>query len=364
MSDADLALSIDQEVPPLRVEHRFAASRTTAVVGPNGAGKTTMLRVIAGLLRGDGTTRISLGDEVFRDGRVFVPPHRRGVALLSQDARLFPHLTVAENVAFAPSAQRMSRAEVRERVARWLAAAEVADLAGRKPDELSGGQAQRVAIARALAAEPRILLLDEPFRALDVDVASRLRALLRGLLADHGRTTIMVTHDPVDALGLAEDIVVLDQGRIVESGSTREVLTNPGSRFSASLSGINLFVGRIGEADAVVDDRGNAVVGTPGDDAPADGFAAETPAAATFSPRAVAVYLDAPHGSPRTALQATVRDVVPRGDHAVVNTDVADQVVAAEVTWAAVAELGLVTGLDVVLVVKASEVRVSAVAER
>ncbi len=131
---------------------------------------------------------------------------------MSQEARLFPHLTVAENVAFAPSSQRLPRAEVGNRVSRWLAAAEVSELADRKPDELSGGQAQRVAIARAMAAEPRILLLDEPFRALDVDVASRLRALLRGLLADHGRTTIMVTHDPVDALGLAEDIVVLDRG--------------------------------------------------------------------------------------------------------------------------------------------------------
>lgn len=362
MSDADLVVSIDQSVPPLKAEHRFLAGRTTAVVGPNGAGKSTMLRVIAGLLRGDPTTRICLGDEVFRDGRVFVPPHRRGVALLSQDARLFPHLSVADNVAFAPLSQRLPRVEVRERVARWLEAVEVTELADRKPTELSGGQAQRVAIARALAAEPRILLLDEPFRALDVDVSSRLRALLRGLLADHNRTTIMVTHDPVDALGLAEDIVVLDQGRIVESGSTREVLTNPGSRFSASLSGLNLFVGRIGEAGAVVDEFGNRVTGTAGDDAP--DLTGRIPAAATFSPRAVAVYLDAPHGSPRTTLRATVRDVVPRGDHALVNTEVGDQIVAAEVTWSAVAELGLVTGLDVVLVVKASEVRVSAVAER
>ncbi|NKY65008.1 sulfate/molybdate ABC transporter ATP-binding protein [Gordonia rubripertincta] len=364
MSGEDLVVFIDQAVPPLTVEHRFAAGRTTAVVGPNGAGKSTMLRMIAGLLRGDGASRIALGGDVFRDRRVFVPPHRRGVSLLSQDARLFPHLTVAENVAFAPSAQRLSRAEVRDRVERWLAATEVVELADRKPDELSGGQAQRVAIARALAAEPRILLLDEPFRALDVDVASRLRALLRGLLVDHGRTTIMVTHDPVDALGLAEEIVVLDQGRIVESGSTREVLTNPGSRFSASLSGLNLFVGRVAGASAVVDATGNQVVGLVGEDVPAGGLVGGAPAAATFSPRAVAVYLEEPHGSPRTTLRATVRDVVPRGDHALVNTDVGDQVVSAEVTWAAVADLGLVAGLEVVLVVKASEVRISAVAER
>ena len=364
MSGVDLDVAIQLAVPPLTVDHRFTAGRTTAVVGPNGAGKSTMLRVIAGLLRGDRGSRISLGDEVFRDDRVFVPPHRRGVALLSQDARLFPHLTVAENVAFAPSAQRLTRAAVAERVRRWLAAVEVEELADRKPDELSGGQAQRVAVARAMAAEPRVLLLDEPFRALDVDVASRLRALLRGLLADHGRTTIMVTHDPVDALGLAEDIVVLEQGRVVESGSTRQVLTNPGSRFTASLSGLNLFVGQIGEDSTVVDESGSQVVGSVGEDVPVGGLGAGTPAAATFSPRAVAVYLEEPHGSPRTTLRAIVRDVVPRGDHAVVNTDVGDQVVSAEVTWAAVADLGLVAGLDVVLVVKASEVRISAVGER
>ncbi|WP_168702549.1 sulfate/molybdate ABC transporter ATP-binding protein [Gordonia paraffinivorans] len=361
---ADLDVVIEQAVPPLHIEHRFGAGRTTAVVGPNGAGKSTMLRVIAGLVRGDEPTRITLGDQVFRDRGVFVPPHRRGVVQLLQDARLFPHLTVADNVAFAPAAQGLSRAQVRERVSRWLEAAEVADLADRRPGELSGGQAQRVAIARAMAAQPRILLLDEPFRALDVDVASRLRALMRELLADHGRTTIMVTHDPVDALGLAEDIVVLDRGRIVESGSTREVLTNPGSRFTASLAGLNLFVGTLVDANCVVDHRGNRVVGTVADDAPGGGIPDGETAAATFSPRAVAVYLHEPHGSPRTMLRATVRDVVPRGDHAVVHTDVGGQMVAAEVTWAAVADLALVPGLGVVLVIKASEVRVSAVARR
>ncbi|MEO9329335.1 sulfate/molybdate ABC transporter ATP-binding protein [Gordonia aurantiaca] len=364
MSSAALDVLIEQAVPSLQVEHRFEAGRTTAVVGPNGAGKSTLLRVIAGLIRGDDPSRILLGAEVLRDHGVFVPPHRRGVALLLQDARLFPHLSVADNVAFAPAAQGLSRSQVRARVSRWLEATEVADLADRKPDQLSGGQAQRVAIARALAAEPRILLLDEPFRALDVDVASRLRALLRGLLADHVRTTIMVTHDPVDALGLAEDIVVLDQGRIVESGPTQAVLTNPGSRFTASLSGLNLFVGTIGEPNTVVDDAGNQVVGTAGEGEPAGGPARGAPAAATFSPRAVAVYLQAPHGSPRTVLRATVRDVVLRGDHALVHTEVGGQTVAAEVTWAAVADLGLVAGLEVVLVVKASEVRVSRVVQR
>ncbi|MCK8616303.1 sulfate/molybdate ABC transporter ATP-binding protein [Gordonia sp. C13] len=360
MTSADLEVSIDLAVPSLRVEHRFAAGATTAVVGPNGAGKSTMLRVLAGLFRGDERGRIALGDTVFSDSFTFVPPNRRGIALLSQDARLFPHLTVADNVAFAPSAQRLGKSEIRGRVERWLAATEVADLADRKPHQLSGGQAQRVAIARALAAQPRILLLDEPFRALDVDVASRLRALLRALLADRDRTTIMVTHDPVDALGLADEIMVLENGRVVESGAARDVLARPTSRFAASLSGLNLFVGRTDARDTVVDASGNRVVGSAGDDGPQPGAGA----AATFSPRAVAVYLEAPHGSPRTTLAATVRDVAPRGDHAVVTAEVGDQVIAAEVTWAAVADLGLVAGLSVNLVVKASEVRISVLGPR
>ncbi|UCZ87983.1 sulfate/molybdate ABC transporter ATP-binding protein [Gordonia sp. WA4-43] len=357
MSAADLDVSIDLTTPRLRIDHRFTAGGTTAVVGPNGAGKSTMLRAIAGLVRGDDRSRIVLGDRVFCDATTFVPPSRRGIALLSQDARLFPHLTVADNVAFAPSAQRLSRSEIRARVERWLTATEVTDLADRKPHQLSGGQSQRVAIARALAAQPRILLLDEPFRALDVDVASRLRALLRTLLADRDRTTIMVTHDPVDALGLADDILVLEDGRVVESGSARDVLTRPTSRFAASLSGLNLFVGRLDAGDAVVDPSGNRVVGGVEVDGPSPGAGA----AATFSPRAVAVYLEAPHGSPRTTLAATVRDVAPRGDHAVMTAEVGEQIVAAEVTWAAVADLGLVTGLAVYLVVKASEVRISGI---
>ncbi|MCH5641044.1 ATP-binding cassette domain-containing protein [Gordonia sp. ABSL49_1] len=353
MNETDLSVSIANEIPSLHLTHRFPAGRTTAVVGPNGAGKTTMLRMIAGLLVGDSGTRITLGDNVFRDDRTSLPPHRRPVALLSQEARLFPHLSVASNIAFAPSAQRLPRAEVRDRVRRWMAATEVTDLADRKPDQLSGGQAQRVAIARAFAAEPRILLLDEPFRALDVDVASRLRGLLRTLLADHERTTIMVTHDVLDAVGLADEIVVLDGGRLVESGSTRAVLAGPTSRFAASLSGLNLFLGTMDTSGGVMDADGNRVVGMA-----AETLDPGTAAAAAFSPRAVAVYLQAPQGSPRTTLRGVIRELEPRGDHALLNADVEDQTVAAEVTWAAVADLGLEIGLDVDLVVKANEVKI------
>ncbi len=354
----DLEVDIRNTLPALRIEHRFAAGRTTAVVGPNGAGKTTLLRVLAGLVAGDDSTRITLGDSIFRDIGTMMAAHRRGVGMLSQDAGLFPHLSVRSNIAFAPSAQHLSRAEVAKRVDRWMTATEVTELADRKPAQLSGGQAQRVAIARALAAEPRILLLDEPFRALDVDVAGRLRALLRSILADRSRITVMVTHDLIDAVSLADYVLVLADGGVVESGPTTEVLTSPASQFTATLSGLNLFTGTVDNAAdpvGVVDGTGQRVSGT----ASAQVAVGER-AAAAFSPRAVAVYLHAAAGSPRTVLRGTVVDVAPRGEHALVRSDVAGQAVAAEVTWAAVADLGLVSGHDVELVVKASDVRVYA----
>ncbi|WP_279100125.1 sulfate/molybdate ABC transporter ATP-binding protein [Gordonia bronchialis] len=349
-SAADLSVWITLPTPSIRVDHTFAAGSTTAVVGPNGAGKTTLLRAIAGLLNG-GESRIALGDELFHGRGRPVPVHRRGIALLGQDAGLFPHLSVRANVAFAPASQRLPRREVTLRVDRWLDALDVVDLADRKPAQLSGGQAQRVAIARALAAQPRVLLLDEPFRALDVDVAARLRALLRDLLADRSRTTLIVTHDVVDAVGLADDIMVIESGRVVQSGPTREVLSVPASRFAASLSGLNLFVGELESSNIVVDAVGNRVVGTAREE-----LDAGKRGAAVFAPRSVAVYADVPHGSPRTVLPGTVTDLAPSGDHALVACAVGGQSVQAEVTWDAVADLDVRIGASVYLVVKASEV--------
>ncbi|MGC4962755.1 sulfate/molybdate ABC transporter ATP-binding protein [Gordonia sp. DT101] len=346
-----LYADIDNVLPPMRISHTFAAGSTTAVVGPNGAGKTTLLRVIAGLLT-NGRSMIALDGEILCDGRTSVPAHRRGVALLSQDARLFPHLTVRSNIAFAPSAQRLSRAEVAARVDRWLEATEVADLADRKPDELSGGQAQRVAIARALAAQPRILLLDEPFRALDVDVAGRLRALLRDLLDDRSRTTVMVTHDVVDVVTLAEEMVVVDDGHAVDSGPAAAVLANPVNAFVARLAGLNLVSGRWDGTSVVTD--GIAVAGTV-----AEPVHTGRHATAVFSPDGVAVFTSPPSdASFRNVFACSIAQVIPHGDRMVVRGDVGGHVIGAEVTGAAVAALSLVVGARVYFAVKASAVRV------
>ena len=214
------------------------AGETVAILGPNGSGKSTALGVIAGVLTPDAGSRIrSLRALV--DRGVNVPPHRRGVALLAQDALLFPHLSVLENVAFGPRSAGASRAAARETSLRWLKRVDAASLADRLPATLSGGQAQRVAIARALATEPEVLLLDEPMSALDVRVASDLRRLLRTVLAD--RTTILVTHDVIDALTLADRALVMNRGRIVEQGSPRDLIERPRTAFMAQLAGLNFF---------------------------------------------------------------------------------------------------------------------------
>ncbi|GAC66947.1 sulfate/molybdate ABC transporter ATP-binding protein [Gordonia soli] len=347
-----LSVEVENTVPRLHLAHTFASGSTTAIIGPNGAGKTTLLKVVAGLLAAR-TARISVDGEILSDGHTLVPTHRRGVALLSQDARLFPHLSVAANVAFAPSSQHLPRAEVRRRVDRWLTATEVADLADRRPHQLSGGQAQRVAIARALAAEPRILLLDEPFRALDVDVAGRLRTLLRELLSDRSRITAIVTHDVVDIVSLADEAMVLDSGQVVDSGSVERVLSRPSNVFTAGLAGLNIVAGTW---DGTVLTASDAT-GFVGDASP--DLSAGDDATAVFSPEAVAVFTTPPTDSSfRNIHAATITQVIPHGGRLLLRATVGQHIVGAEITRGSFTDLGLSVGDHVHLAVKASAVRV------
>ncbi|WP_406023477.1 ATP-binding cassette domain-containing protein [Nocardioides sp. NBC_00850] len=205
-----------------------AAGETVALTGPNGAGKSSILGVIAGLLRPD-EGEVRLGDRALDS----TPPHARGIALLAQDPLLFPHLSVLANVAFAPRARGVHRRQANELATRHLAEVGAEMLAGRRPTEISGGQAQRVAVARALAADPELLLLDEPMASLDVDVRPALRQTLRTALED--RTAIIVTHDAADARALADRVVVIEHGHIVEDGPTEQVLNDPQSGFAVRL---------------------------------------------------------------------------------------------------------------------------------
>jgi len=302
---------------------------TLAVLGPNGAGKSTLLELVAGLLRPDSGAADWQGTAFFGpDG--WLPPHRRGVALLAQEALLFPHLSVLENVAFGPRSAGDSRAASRATAQRWLDEVEAGDLAAKRPSELSGGQAQRVAIARALAADPALLLLDEPLAALDIAVTPTLRRMLRRVLA--GRTAIIVTHEVLDALTLADRVVVLGHGGVVEQGDTREVLERPRHPFTAELAGLNLLLGR-------------AVVGgldTPvGTVAAATGLAVGTRAGAALRPSAITVHASEPRARAGVdVMRIEVRDLEPRGDAIRVRTDD----LFADITPAQAAALDLVPG--------------------
>lgn len=235
-----MSLDVRAVVEPGRLDVRFSLreGETLAVLGPNGAGKSTLLDVLSGLVRPD-SGHVGLGDSILvsagSDERdIWVAPHARGVALLAQEALLFPHLSVRDNVAFGPRSAGIHRAGARVIAERWLERVDATGLADMRPSRLSGGQAQRVAVARALATEPRLLLLDEPFGALDAGVAPAMRRLLAEVLAE--RTVVIVTHDPLDALALADHVIVLDGGRIVEQGPTREVLLNPRTDFTRLLT--------------------------------------------------------------------------------------------------------------------------------
>ena len=218
-----------------------------AVLGPNGSGKSTLLDVLAGLLRPD-AGHVRVRGRRLTDSGVHVPPHRRGVGLLAQQPLLFPHLTVLANVEFGPRAQGVSRRAATARARGLLDAVDMAGLADRRPAQLSGGQQQRVALARALAAGPDLLLLDEPLAALDVDTMPAMRALLRRTIRDSGRTAVLVTHAALDALVLADRVVVLTDGRVVESGPVREVLGRPRSAFTARIAGLDLVPGVVADA--------------------------------------------------------------------------------------------------------------------
>ncbi|GAB7071215.1 ATP-binding cassette domain-containing protein [Mycobacterium hodleri] len=333
----------------LTLEH----GKVLAVLGPNGAGKSTLLLLIAGLLRPD-DGRITLGERVLTDTNtgIFVPAHDRGVAMLSQQALLFPHMTVAANVAFAPRCKGHSRSDSRATARRWLEAVDADALADRRPAQLSGGQAQRVAVARALAAEPHVLLLDEPMAALDVTAAPALRRLLRDILRDENRTAVIVTHDLLDALAIADEVLVVDGGRIVESGPVRQVLSSPRSDFAARIAGVNLITGVISEPGILQTVSAESISGV-GDPPPG------TAAVALFRPTAVAVHRTAPHGSPRNVIPVTVSEMDLHGTTVRIRaTDQADGTtgLAADITVAAASDLDLAPGQHVFFAIKAHEV--------
>jgi molybdate transport system ATP-binding protein len=331
-----------------------------AVLGPNGSGKSTLLGVLSGLLRPD-AGYVRLGDETVTDvdAGVHVPPHRRSVGLLAQQALLFPHMSALANVAFGPRAQGVPRRDAEDRARELLAAVDTAALADRRPSQMSGGQEQRVALARALAPGPELLLLDEPLAALDVDAAPAMRSLLRKVIRERKQSAVLVTHSALDALVLADRVVVLTAGSLVEQGPTREVLTKPRSAFTARIAGLDLIPG-IACPDGLRTDDGLLVSGL------LDGVEDGETAVAVFPPSAVAVYTTPPSGSPRNVLPVRLAAIEPHGDVMRLRAGVAPggpawaDGLAADVTPAAVADLAVEPGAELWFVVKATEVGIHA----
>lgn len=344
-----LDLSLTLAARQLELHLNLGPTETLAIMGPNGAGKSTILQILAGLVKPD-AGHATLGDRLlFRVGHhgTWLPPHERGIGLLAQQPLLFPHLTVIDNVAFGPRSTGASKAAASASAHEWLREVDAEDFAARKPAELSGGQAQRVALARALATDPELLLLDEPMAALDVNSAPFLRSLLKRVLAT--RRAIIVTHDILDALMLADRVIVIEDGRIVEDGPTATVLTHPRSAFAASLAGLNILNGTL-TADSVITSDGVTVTGRPaGDWGPAQG---EMAGLAAFPPSSVSVFLTQPQGSPRNVFPVRVEALEPQGGHIRVRAGL----LAADVSPAAIAELEIVPGSEVFFVVKAAEV--------
>jgi sulfate transport system ATP-binding protein len=223
-----------------------------ALLGPSGGGKTTLLRIIAGLERPDEGSVLFDGDDAIRRD-----PRDRGVGFVFQHYALFRHMTVFENVAFGlrvrPRARRPAEAEIRRRVNELLSLVQLDYLGSRYPSQLSGGQRQRVALARALAVEPTVLLLDEPFGALDAKVRQELRRWLRRLHAEIHLTSVFVTHDQEEALELANRVVIINEGRIEQDGTPEEVVEHPATPFVVNFLGqVNIFHGRVQEGKALL----------------------------------------------------------------------------------------------------------------
>jgi molybdate transport system ATP-binding protein len=321
---------------------------TVAVLGPNGAGKTTLLSALAGLLALD-TGSITLDGRVLDDpaAGVYVPPEQRSVGVMFQHGLLFPHLSALDNVAFGPRARGVRRADARRQAGAWLERVGLASEAGRRPAALSGGQAQRVALARALVTEPSLLLLDEPLSALDVAVRADVRRDLERHVASFPGVRVVVTHDPLEAAALADRLVVLEHGRVVQTGTAGELAARPRTSYVARLAGTNLFRGTARAHEIDIDGGGRLVSAT----------AAAGPVLAVVHPRAVAVSISHPEGSPRNVWHGTVDSLDVLDDRCRVRVGGAVPIVA-EVTAAAVSDLGLVGGRPVWVSVKATEVDV------
>ncbi len=347
-------LVVDAEVTrgdfTLTVALAAAPGQVVGILGPNGAGKSTLLSALAGLTP-VAAGRIVLAGQVLDDARTgeFVEAAGRPVGFVFQNYRLFPHLSVLENVAFSPRARGLGKRAAGAVANEWLDRLGLTEFADRKPSNLSGGQAQRVALARALAGQPALLLLDEPLSALDAGTRMDVQAELRRHLSDFGGPCLLVTHDPLEALVLADRLLVLENGRIAQEGTPAQVARQPGTEYVAKLVGLNLYAGHADGAKVTLD-RGGAFV-IPDRGHHGDVLVALRPSAVTVSSQ--------PPDADRTSHSwlAQVSGLILLADR--VRLDLAGQPPAlVDVTPATVAELSLRPGSQVWLTIKVADLEV------
>ena len=316
----------------------------TAIVGPNGAGKTTLTHVLAGLIPIQQGKVVLAGQVVDDpDQAIWVPPDRRPIALHSQHNLLFPHLSVVDNVAFGPRCSGLAARPARQIAEEWLHRVGLADLAELRPAQLSGGQAQRVGLARAAACQPVVLLLDESLASLDAET----RTDVRHLLADIDATRVLITHDPVEARVLADQLLVMEEGQVVQSGTPDEVTANPRTPWTAGLLGVNLVTGHASGTHVALDCGLALTTATP----------KNGPVLVTFSPAAVTLSTVQPHTSARNTWEAEVARIQPESDRVRVLLEW-PLPCHVWVTPQAVGELGLSAGSRCWAALKATELTV------
>jgi len=316
------------------------------ILGPTGTGKTTVLETIAGL------NRPAAGEVWIEDRLVtYLKPEQRHISYVPQDYALFPHLTVRHNLTIACHVRRMPRAEVERRLQELTELLRIEPLLSRRPAHLSGGEKQRVALARALMVQPKVLLLDEPISALDAATRRSVRGELRRLLKLSGTTTIIVTHDYLDALTFGDHICVMDQGQIIQIGTRAELLAAPRSKFIADFTGVNFFEGSLEKWS-----EDGLRIARVGDVELYCVSELEGPAFLSFFPSDVTLSLAPPHSSARNVFKGTVREILHFGDRVRLSLDCGFPL-AAEVTAPAVEELRLSEGREVFASFKATSVK-------
>ena len=331
-------LRVRREGFSLELDLAIEPGEVVALLGPNGAGKTTALRALAGLLDG---SRISTAESTWDT----LPAEKRPIGVVFQDYLLFATMSALDNVAFGLRARGTRKAEANAIALRWLTQVGLAEFAKAKPRTLSGGQAQCVALARALATSPELLLLDEPLAALDAGTRLRVRSDLGRHLQNYPGHTLLVTHDPLDAMVLADRIVILEDGRVVQQGTPREVVRQPRTNYVANLVGLNFYRGTASGTEVRLDDGGTLTIAEP----------AEGPVHVVFPPSAVSLYPEKPAGSPRNTWQAIVSGIEQHAHTTRVDLD-GSPAVLADIATATVAELRLQPGDVLWVSLKATEI--------